>query len=248
MQTIKVLGALLHYPQEELIEALDEIEQLIEVESLLHPEKVSAIGRCIDQMRNQTLLDLQEQYVQLFDTNPKHALYLFQHLYGDAPQRGPALADLIGMYNDYGYQSTATELPDYLPLYCEFVSLFPQSEARLLLGRALPILDLIAQRLQEEGSAYAAVFSALSSLAERNEDTVAVEKLLSDQLRDGKEKTMDEAWKELPISFTAEGEQLNHPTGTVDIPVESITRNQRSTGTVNIPIESITRNQSVRNP
>ena len=226
MQTIKALGALLHYPQEELIEALDELQQLIEAESLLQPEQASALGRCIDGMREQSLLDLQEQYVQLFDTNPKHALYLFQHLYGDAPQRGPALADLIGMYRDYGYQPTATELPDYLPLYCEFVSLFPQAEARSLLGRALPILELMEQRLGEEGSAYAAVFSALGSLAERNEDTVAIEQLLSARIKGSSEKTMDEAWKEQPITFTAEGEQLNHPTGTVNIPVESVTRKQ----------------------
>ena len=89
MQIIKALGALLHYPQEELIEALDDIQQLIETESLLHPEQTSALGRCIAGMQSQALLDLQEQYVQLFDTNPKHALYLFQHLYGDTP---PVLA------------------------------------------------------------------------------------------------------------------------------------------------------------
>ena len=226
MQTVKALGVLLHYPQEDLIEALDDIQQLIEAEALLHPEQTSALGRCIAGMRNQALLDLQEQYVQLFDTNPKHALYLFQHLYGDTPQRGPALADLIGMYRDHGYQPTATELPDYLPLFCEFAAQFPPPEARSLLGRALPVLELMAQRLGEEGSAYAAVFSALGSLAERNEDTAAIEQLLSARLRGRSDQTMDEAWKEQPISFTAEGEQLNHPTGTVNIPVESITRNQ----------------------
>jgi len=226
MLTIKALGALLHYPQEELIEALDDIQQVIEAESLLHPEQVSALDRCISGMRNQALLDLQEHYVQLFDTTPKHALYLFQHLYGDTPQRGPALADLIGMYRDYGYQPTATELPDYLPLYCEFAAQFPQAEARVLLGRALPVLELMAQRLGEEGSAYSSVFSALGSLAERSEDTGAIEKLLSVRIRGGKNQTMDEAWKEQPVTFTAAGEQLNQPTGSVDIPVESVTRIQ----------------------
>ena len=226
MLTIKALGALLHYPQQELIEALDDIQQIINTESLLRPAQISALGRCIAGMRNQALLDLQEQYVQLFDTNPQHALYLFQHLYGDTPQRGPALADLIGMYRDYGYQPTAKELPDYLPLYCEFAAQFPQAEARVLLGRALPVLDLMQQRLGDEGSAYAAVFSALGSLAERSEDTAAIEKLLSARIRGGKDQTMDEAWKEQPVTFTAAGEQLNQPTGSVNIPVESVTRNQ----------------------
>ena len=222
MLTIKALGALLHYPQQELIEALDDIQQIINTESLLSPEQISALGRCIAGMRNQALLDLQEQYVQLFDTNPKHALYLFQHLYGDTPQRGPALADLIGMYRDYGYQPTAKELPDYLPLYCEFAAQFPQAEARVLLGRALPVLELMAQRLEAAGSAYAAVFSALCSLAERSEDTAAIEQLLSDRIRGGKHQTLDEAWQERPVSFTAADEQRNHPTGPTTDPLNRV--------------------------
>jgi len=122
MQTIKALRALLLYPSEALIETLDDIQQVIETEPLLRPEQISALGRCVDGMRNQELLDLQEQYVRLFDTTPKHALHLFQHLYGDAPARGPAMADLIEMYRDHGYQPTSTELPDYLPLFCEFAA------------------------------------------------------------------------------------------------------------------------------
>jgi nitrate reductase delta subunit len=226
MQTIKALGALLHYPQEDLIEALDDIQHILETEALLRPEQTSALGRCIAEMRNQALLDLQEQYVQLFDTTPKHALYLFQHLYGDTPQRGPALADLIGMYRDYGYQPTSTELPDYLPLFCEFAAQFPKPEARALLGRALPVLELIAQRLVQAGSAYAAVFSALSSLAERNENTAAIEKLLNTRLRGGRDQTMDEAWKEQPVTFTATGGHIKHPMGSVTVPIETLTRNQ----------------------
>ena len=227
MQTIKALGALLLYPDAAMIEALDDIQQLVEAEPLLGPEQTAAVGRCIAEMRPQGLLDLQEQYVQLFDNTPKHALYLFQHLYGDSPERGPAMADLIGMYRDHGYQPIANELPDYLPLYCEFAAQFPEPEARSLLSRALPVLELMAQRLGHKGSAYAAVFSALASLAEADEDTAAIARLLNAQTRSSKgDRTMDEAWQERPVSFTAAGEQLNHPTGTVNIPVESVTRNQ----------------------
>lgn len=226
MLTIKALGVLLHYPQEELIEALVDIQQLLEVESLLLPEQLPALDRFFTGMRKQVLLDLQEQYVQLFDTTPQHALYLFQHLYGDTPQRGPALADLIGMYRDHGYQSAANELPDYLPMYCEFAAQFPQAEARVLLGRALPVLELMAQRLEAAGSDYAAVFSALCSLAERSEDTAAIEQLLSGRIRGGKDQTMDEAWQEQPVSFTAAAEQRHHPIGTGNIPVVDVTGNQ----------------------
>jgi nitrate reductase delta subunit len=241
MQTIKALGALLLYPEEAIIEALDELQQVIEKESLLSPEQIAAVVHCIEDMRPKVLLDLQEEYVQLFDNSPKHALYLFQHLYGDSPDRGPAMADLIDMYREHGYQSVANELPDYLPLYCEFAAQFPEPEARALLGRALPVLELVAQRLEQKGSPYAAVLSALGSLAIADEETEAIAQLLKAQARtrSGKdEQTLDEAWQEQPVSFTAQGEQLNHPKGTA--------------GTVvNVPIESVTykqpRNQHVRN-
>lgn len=227
MQTIKALGALLHYPQEELIEALDVIQQLIEAEPLLCPDQIAALGRCIDGMRDQALLDLQEQYVQVFDTNPKHALHLFQHLYGDTPQRGPALADLIEMYREYGYTPTGKELPDYLPLFSEFAAQFPLPEARALLGRALPVVNLIERRLVQAGSDYAAVFNALGSLAERNEDTAAIEQLLNAQSKNGeRDASIDEAWKEQPVTFTGEDGQFNQSTGTVNIPVESMTRDR----------------------
>jgi len=229
MQTIKALGALLLYPDETLVDALDEIQAIIDADPLLGPERAAAVGRCIAGMRDQGLLDLQEQYVQTFDNSPKQALYLFQHLYGDSPERGPAMADLIGLYRDHGYQPIANELPDYLPLYCEFAAQFPQAEARSLLGRALPVLELVAQRLQQKGITYAAVLSALASLAEADEDTAAIAELLSAQARNGKgDQSLDEAWREQPVSFTAAGEQHNHPTGTVNVPLESVTRNQHA--------------------
>jgi len=231
MQAIKALGALLHYPDAALIEALDEIQAIIDAEPQLAPEHTAGVGHCIAGMQSQGLLDLQEQYVHTFDNTPKQALYLFQHLYGDSPDRGPAMADLIGLYRDHGYQPIAQELPDYLPLYCEFAAQFPEPEARALLGRALPVLELLARRLQHQDNPYAVVLSALASLAEADEDTVAIAQLLSAQAqaRTGKgDQSLDEAWQERPVNFTAAGEQCNHPTGTVNIPVESVTTNQHA--------------------
>ncbi len=239
MQTIKALGVLLLYPEDAIIEALYELRQVIEKEPLLSPEQTAAVVHCIEAMRSQGLLDLQEQYVQLFDNSPKHALYLFQHLYGDSPDRGPAMADLIEMYRDHGYQPMANDLPDYLPLYCEFAAQFEEQEARALLGRALPVLELIALRLEQQGSAYSGVFSALGSLAIADEETEAVAQLLKVQARNSKtEQTLDEAWQERPVSFTAAGEQLKHPTGTVNAVVNPLD---------NIRVETVTRNQHVRN-
>ena len=39
------------------------------------------------------------------------------------------MADLIELYRTHGLEPTAGELPDFLPLFLEFLSLVPEDEA-----------------------------------------------------------------------------------------------------------------------
>jgi len=81
------------------------------------------------------------------------------------------------------------------------------------------------QRLGEEGGGYGAVFSALSSLAEPNEDTAAIEQLLSARSRTGSgDQTMDEACKEQPVTFGGTKAQLDCPRATA-IPFDAVSQN-----------------------
>ena len=231
MQTIKALGVLLLYPQEGMIEALDEIQQVIEAEPLLRPEQILALSRFMAGMRNQGLLDLQEQYVELFDTAPARALHLFQHLYGDSSERGQAMVDMIEQYRAHGYQPMSSELPDYLPMFCEFAAQFPEPEARVLLGRALPVLEVLERRLEEAGSAYRAVFSALVTLAESDEETAAIAQLLSARSQtDSDEQTIDEAWNEPAVTFSVPSAHLNNTQGGAGMPItpESLGHRKRN--------------------
>ena len=52
--------------------------------------------------------------------------------------------DLKSIYEGHGLIADDIELPDYLPLFCEFVSTLPDLEARPMLGEMAPLLDLIA--------------------------------------------------------------------------------------------------------
>ena len=71
------------------------------------------------------LYDLQERYVDLFDKTRRHSLHLFEHIHGESRDRGQAMVDLVAHYERGGLDVTANELPDYLPLFLEFLSTRP---------------------------------------------------------------------------------------------------------------------------
>ena len=105
------------------------------------------------------LIPLQENYVATFDRNPKHSLHLFEHIHGESRDRGPAMVDLFEEYRKHGFDVTADELPDYIPLFLEFLGQDPAEEAERLLGDAIHVLAMIGDKLDANGSPYAHVFN-----------------------------------------------------------------------------------------
>ncbi|TGV73856.1 nitrate reductase molybdenum cofactor assembly chaperone, partial [Mesorhizobium sp. M2D.F.Ca.ET.145.01.1.1] len=79
------------------------------------------------------LYDLQERYVELFDKTRRHSLHLFEHIHGESRDRGQAMVDLLEHYQRGGLLIAANELPDFIPLFLEFLSARPLEEARGLL-------------------------------------------------------------------------------------------------------------------
>ncbi len=76
------------------------------------------------------------------------------------------MADLIALYDGHGLEMTAGELPDFLPLFLEFLSLLPDTEARAMLAEPAGILRALADRLAARDTAYATVMEALAGLAQ----------------------------------------------------------------------------------
>ena len=60
---------------------------------------------------------------------------------------------------------SASELPDFLPLFLEFLATLPAQEACATLGQPAHILAALAERLRKRGSPYEAAFRALAALA-----------------------------------------------------------------------------------
>ena len=183
MKTFKVLSLLLCYPESEWLAALPELESALAAESGLNGDAEKRLAPLFDLLRQSTLIELQENYVATFDRNPSHSLHLFEHIHGESRDRGSAMIDLLEEYWKHDFDASATELPDYVPLFLEFLSLLPAEEARELLGDAVHVLATIGRKLDANGSPYATALQVLEALS-----PVAAQELAEPPVHD-----MDEA-------------------------------------------------------
>lgn len=116
-------------------------------------------------------LELQEAYTAAFDLDPATSLHLTYHLTGDGEDRGKALAGLLQLYNRAGYDAVAYELPDYLPLVLEFLSLHPEPEDAGLLRSCLGAVTALAERLAEKRHPYANLVGLAADIIHPFQDT-----------------------------------------------------------------------------
>lgn len=170
IKTLKVLSALLAYPGADLQQAAaaGELREALLAEKLLPAKRRAALLEFIGELAREDLYQLQARYVALFDRTRSLSLHLFEHIHGDSRDRGQAMVDLLAMYERHGMQVAARELPDYLPLFLEFLSTLPPAQAREILSQPARIIAALKQRLEKSAGAatgYAAVFAALESIA-----------------------------------------------------------------------------------
>jgi nitrate reductase delta subunit len=96
----------------------------------------------------------------------------------------------------------AAELPDFVPLFVEFLSTLPSAEAHELLGQPAHIYAALAERLRKRQSAYEAVFRALVALAAAKPAEETVSALLQEPDPDGTDlAALDAAWEDEPVNF-----------------------------------------------
>ncbi|MFC2539270.1 MAG: nitrate reductase molybdenum cofactor assembly chaperone [Lautropia mirabilis] len=162
----RVLSALLSYPEQELIDALPEIEAALAPT----PRIRAQLGPLLEHLRTTKLIRLQEEYVAEFDRSRRQSLYLFEHIHGESRERGDALLDLLREYQRHGFEpcdevGSPRETPDYLPLFLEFLAQRPPEEAARLLGDAVNVIALVGSRLAERENPYAAVFTVLQEMS-----------------------------------------------------------------------------------
>ncbi len=202
MKSFKVLSALLTYPSEELIAAAGSFAAVLDAEALVPGSERQALDRLLGEIASGEVYDLQERYGLLFDRSKTLALYLFEHVHGESRDRGQAMIDLRAMYEKAGLFVAANELPDYLPLFLEFLSTRPIAEARALLADTAHILAALSERLGRRESSYKAVFDALVASAQDVPQREAVDALLQSPDVDPMDLVaLDAAWEEEEVRF-----------------------------------------------
>ncbi len=114
------------------------------------------------------------------------------------------MVNLALTYRMNGFELAAAEMPDYLPLFLEFLGAIPEVHARRYLTDAIEILQALRIRLEERNSPHAALLAALASLARREADEAEVEAILAGEPEDPKDlDELDAQWAEDPVDFAA---------------------------------------------
>ncbi len=203
MKTLKVISALMCYPQSELVAALPELKAVLVAEGVLPGRSREALEDLIDALGSEDLYALQERYVNLFDRGRALSLHIFEHVHGESRDRGQAMVDLIELYKRHGFELAARELPDYVPLFLEFLAERPLDEVRELLGEAMPVLALLGARLAERGSPYAVLFEALTAIGGHPDNHAEIREQARTEGPDQTLVNMDKIWEEEQVTFLA---------------------------------------------
>ncbi|HEX8758204.1 MAG TPA: nitrate reductase molybdenum cofactor assembly chaperone [Steroidobacteraceae bacterium] len=174
MRTYKVAALLLRYPEADWVGELAQLEWALEEERRANHRAAEVIAPLLKFLEG-PLLESQVHYVETFDRQPKHGLYLYEHLHGESRERGTAMVALLERYRQHGLDLDCNELPDHLPVFLEFLSLLPRRQARRELRPVAGVLRLLARRLGEAKSPYAGVLEMLARLAPRGAADEAVQ-------------------------------------------------------------------------
>jgi nitrate reductase molybdenum cofactor assembly chaperone NarJ/NarW len=188
--SLRVLARLLSYPDAELRTHLPDMRSALHVDNAIQAARLVELDALVASLIQADSLEIEAQYVEIFDRGRATSLHLFEHVHGDSRDRGPAMIDLAQTYEKAGLYLAPDEMPDYLPVVLEFVSTQPPKEARAFLGEMAHIFNAIFSALQQRDSAYASVLGALIELAGEKAHAVKVTP----------DEPLDAAWEE-PVVF-----------------------------------------------
>ena len=200
--TLKAFSILLCYPKADVRESAPGFADLVRAEGLIEEPHLGDFLDFLSDFSHQDLYDLQERYVFLFDRTRSLSLQLFEHVHGESRDRGQAMVNLLEIYEQHDLALNARELPDYLPLFLEFTSTLPLSEARAMIREIQHIISVLEERLRKRNSSYASVFGGINALAQGKEGEMHAGDILDlpdDDPEDLEE--LDHLWEEQPVTF-----------------------------------------------
>lgn len=204
MIALRVIARLLDYPDRALFDHQQELVAALEPASELDLHQSAQLILFIRRFCGRPLLDVQAEYCELFDRGRATSLLLFEHVHGESRDRGQAMVDLMEQYRAAGLEIDSRELPDFLPLYLEYLASRNQEQAQGGLQDIAPILALLGARLQQRQSPYAVLFDLLLALSGTAVTSTSLEAQVADEARDDTPQALDAVWEEEQIKFLGE--------------------------------------------
>ena len=199
--TLRTLAYLLRYPDTSFRAHCHELIEAVEAESALSASRVAELVKLIVRLSKRPALEVESEYVDIFDRGHRTSLLMFEHVHGDSRDRGPAMVDLIQTYEKAGLILGPDELPDYLPVILEFASTQPALQAQEFLSEITHILRAIFTALLERQSDYASVLAAMIELSGEKAERVIIHA----------EQALDESWAEPEVFGVCSTEGQNKP-------------------------------------
>ena len=200
MKILRLLSLLLDYPQQELVDAKDDLLNIVN-EAAIEPSHKVALSQFIAERCGGDLMDWQSQYDGLFERGRSLSLLIFEHIHGESRDRGQAMVNLMDQYKQAGLDLGVKELPDYLPLYMEFLSTQGEQNVQIGLEEIAPVLAVLACRADHRETNYAAIFHTLLALSEAEIDLSDIKAQISNEKRDDTAKELDKVWEEEMVTF-----------------------------------------------
>lgn len=206
MKILKVLSHLLNFPTQELQNAKEELIDAINSAKEIPPASREQLCSLVAELCDGDLMKIQDGYDALFEQGRSLSLLLFEHVHGDSRDRGQAMVDLMGLYNTSGFEIGIKELPDYIPMYLEFLSQGDPTDARVGLSDVGHIFALLSARLQERDAKYSYIFDALMIIGGISAKDVNFKELkakVATEERDDTAEAFDKVWEEEQVTFMA---------------------------------------------
>ena len=167
------------------------------------PAIESKLLKFVEKQASRELLECQSEYDGLFERGRSLALWLFEHVHGESRDRGQAMVELVNMYREAGLELNKHELPDYIPLFLEFLSTQGEENAKNWLKEMEHILGLLLCRLEKRNSDYSVLFEAVLNIADSAVNLDEIRKQISSEKRDDTTKAIDKEWEEEEVTFGA---------------------------------------------
>ena len=159
---LKSLSFLLQYPDYSLVRDLEKCRS--EIEAMFEGPEQDLVREMIRHLLQTPVLGLQETFSAAFDLNPATCLNLTYHRYGDAKERGAALARYAQAYEDAGFRPMQPELPDYLPMLLELLAQEEEAALEWMLAENQHAITALAEGLAAGKNPYAGLFQVLSRM------------------------------------------------------------------------------------